>query len=57
MIAGAAVMATTLWLGWWRSARSVEELRRSLEERKEERDAWRTSAEHALEEHPREPGG
>jgi len=49
MIAGAAVMATTLWLGWWRSARSVEELRRSLEERKEERDAWRSSAEHALE--------
>jgi len=49
MIAGAAVMATTLWLGWWRSARSVEELRRSLEERGEERDAWRTSAEHALE--------
>lgn len=49
MIAGAAVMATTLWLGWWRSARSVEELRRSLEERNEERDAWRTSAEQALE--------
>jgi DNA-binding CsgD family transcriptional regulator len=49
MIAGAAVMATTLWLGWRRSARSVEELRRSLEERREERDAWRASAEHALE--------
>jgi len=48
MIAGAMVMATTLWLGWWRSVRSVEELRRSLEERKEERDAWRTSAEQAL---------
>lgn len=48
MIAGAAVMATTLWLGWWRTARSVEELRRSLEERREERDAWRASAEHAL---------
>ena len=49
MIAGAAVMATTLWLGWWRSARSVEELQRSLDERKEERDAWRSSAEQALE--------
>lgn len=49
MIAGAMVMATTLWLGWSRSARSVEELRRSLEERREERDAWRTSAVHALE--------
>ena len=49
MIAGASVMATTLWLGWWRSSRSVEELRRSLEERRGERDAWRTSAEQALE--------
>ena len=49
IIAGAMVMATTLWLGWWRSVQSVEELRRSLEERREERDAWRASAEHALE--------
>jgi len=49
MIAGALVMATTLWLGWARTARSVEELRRSLEARKVERDAWRSSAEHALE--------
>ncbi|MGD8280614.1 MAG: helix-turn-helix transcriptional regulator [Gemmatimonadota bacterium] len=49
MIAGAMVMATMLWLGWWRSARSVEELRQSLAERKEERDAWRSSAEQALE--------
>lgn len=49
MIAGAMVMATTLWLGWWRNARSVEELRRALEARREERDAWRSSAEHALE--------
>ena len=49
MIAGAMVMATTLWLGWSRSARSVEELRQSLAERKEERDAWRSSAEQALE--------
>jgi DNA-binding CsgD family transcriptional regulator len=49
MIAGALVMVTTLWLGWSRSARSVEELRRSLEERRDERDAWRSSAEQALE--------
>jgi DNA-binding CsgD family transcriptional regulator len=49
MIVGALVMATTLWLGWWRNARSVGELRHSLEARKEERDAWRSSAEHALE--------
>ncbi len=49
MVAGAMVMATTLWLGWWRSARSVEALRHSLEARREERDAWRSSAETALE--------
>lgn len=49
MIAGALVMATTLWLGWWRSAQSVERLRRSLRDREEERDAWRSHAEHALE--------
>lgn len=48
MIAGALVMATTLWLGWARTARSVDELRRSLEARQEERDAWRSSAEQAL---------
>ena len=30
MIAGAMVMATTLWLGWWHSEHSVAELRRSL---------------------------
>ncbi len=49
MIAGALVMATTLWLGWWRNARSVHELRRSLEAKKAERDAWKESAEVALE--------
>lgn len=48
MIAGALLMATTLWLGWWRSARSVGELRQSLATRESERDAWRESAEHAL---------
>ncbi len=48
MLTGAMLMATTLWLGWWRSARSVRELRRSLEARKAERDAFRESAEHAL---------
>jgi len=49
MIVGALVMATTLWLGWWKSAQSVGELRRSLEARQVERDAWRSSAEQALE--------
>jgi DNA-binding CsgD family transcriptional regulator len=49
MIAGALLMTTTLWLGWWRSSRAVSELRESLEARKEERDAWRSSARRALE--------
>jgi DNA-binding CsgD family transcriptional regulator len=49
MIAGALVMATTLWLGWWRSARSTVSLRESLEAQRAERDAWKASAEAALE--------
>ncbi len=49
LIAGGLVMATALWLGWRNSARSVDALRRSLEMRREERDAWRASAQAALE--------
>jgi DNA-binding CsgD family transcriptional regulator len=49
MIAGALVMATTLWLGWWRSAHSSLALRQSLEAQRLERDAWKASAEAALE--------
>jgi DNA-binding CsgD family transcriptional regulator len=49
MIAGALVMATTLWLGWWRSARSAASLRESLEAQRAERDAWKASAVAALE--------
>ena len=49
MIAGALVMATTLWLGWWRSARSTISLRKSLEAQRLDRDAWKASAEAALE--------
>ena len=49
MIVGALLMTTTLWLGWWRSSRSVSELRRSLDAREEERDVWRSSARKALE--------
>jgi DNA-binding CsgD family transcriptional regulator len=49
LIVGALLMATTLWLGWWRAERSVAELRRSLEARQAERDAWRESARVALE--------
>lgn len=49
MIAGALVMATTLWLGWRRSAHSAATLRESLERQREERDAWKASAQVALE--------
>jgi DNA-binding CsgD family transcriptional regulator len=49
MLAGALVMATTLWLGWWRSAHSAASLRESLERQREERDAWKASAQAALE--------
>ena len=49
MIAGALVMATTLWLGWWRSAHSAAALRASLETQRAERDAWKASAQAALE--------
>jgi DNA-binding CsgD family transcriptional regulator len=49
MVAGALLMATTLWLGWYRAERSVVDLRRSLGERASERDAWRSSARLALE--------
>lgn len=49
MLAGALVMATTLWLGWWRSAHSAATLRASLERQREERDAWKASAQAALE--------
>ena len=49
MIAGALLMATTLWLGWRRSAHSAAALRESLERQREERDAWKASAQAALE--------
>jgi len=43
-------LATAIWLarGWGTAATVNQELRRSLEERKAERDAWRASAEQAL---------
>jgi DNA-binding CsgD family transcriptional regulator len=49
MIAAALVMATTLWLGWWRSAHTAGALRAAMEAGREERAAWRASAEAALE--------
>jgi DNA-binding CsgD family transcriptional regulator len=49
MIAGALLMATTLWLGWWKAEHSLEEMRERLEARKVERDEWRENARKALE--------
>lgn len=49
MIAGALLMATTLWLGWYRAHRSMQALSRRLAEGTRERDAWRSSAQRALE--------
>lgn len=48
MIAGALLMATTLWLGWWRAQHAADAMRRMLEDRSRERDEWRTRARRAL---------
>lgn len=49
MIVGALLMATTLWLGWWRAERSLRDIRARLAARQAERDAWKESAQRALE--------
>lgn len=49
MIALALVTATVLVLGWRRAEEDASRLRRSLEERREERDAWQARAHRALE--------
>jgi DNA-binding CsgD family transcriptional regulator len=48
LVVGAAVTAAWLWKGWQGADRVNLELRRSLDQRKAERDAWRASAERAL---------
>lgn len=48
-IAGALLMATTLWLSWWHSAHAAAALRTSLEAEQAERDGWRATAQQALE--------
>lgn len=47
----AVSLGATVYLGrnWYRSIRSVDRLERLLEERREERDRWRSSAERLLE--------
>lgn len=49
MIAGALVMATTLWLAWWRAAHDAAAFREALARESAERERWRASARHALE--------
>ena len=49
MISGALLMATTLWMGWWRSAHAASDLQVRLEARTAEADHWRRSSRHALE--------
>lgn len=48
MLAFAIFASVVLWRGWIRSTRSLEVTRRALSERQEERDAWRTRAQTAL---------
>lgn len=49
LIACGLVGAVWLWLGWFRAERVNRTLQRSLQARQEERDAWRASAQRALE--------
>ncbi len=49
LIAAALATAAWLWLRWRRAEQRTVELRRAVGERQAERDAWRASAEQALE--------
>lgn len=53
MLAGALLMATTLWLGWWRSAHAAAALRVRLADQAADqaadRDRWRARSQEALE--------
>ncbi len=48
MMASAGVGVVAFWLAWWGARRSATELAHSLESQRAERDAWRRSAESAL---------
>ncbi|MEO6878193.1 MAG: LuxR C-terminal-related transcriptional regulator, partial [Gemmatimonadaceae bacterium] len=48
LLAFAVVVAAVLWRGWVRAERSLHDVRRTLVERREERDAWQASAQAAL---------
>lgn len=49
MIAGALFVTTALWLGWWHARSEASRLRKSLAERRAERDVWKASAQKVLE--------
>lgn len=49
LIAAGLVGAVWLWLSWFRAEQANRSLRRSLEARQQERDAWRASARRVLE--------
>lgn len=48
LIMGSLALTVALWFRWARAERSLLTARRALEERQAERDAWRASAEKAL---------
>lgn len=48
LIAVAMSSSIALWLGWWRSRRSLAEARRAMARHAAEREAWRAGAEAAL---------
>jgi DNA-binding CsgD family transcriptional regulator len=49
LIVSGVAIAVALWRGWRQTERSLVETQRALEERKAERDEWRSNAEVALE--------
>ena len=48
LITGALATTIALWVRWTRAERSLVQTQRTLSERQSERDAWRKSAERAL---------
>jgi DNA-binding CsgD family transcriptional regulator len=49
LILGALALSVVLWRGWWRARRSLARTRAALDLQRTERDAWRESAQRALE--------
>ena len=49
LLSGALIALSILGIGWLRASRSLDEAHRALIQRGDERDAWRASAQNALE--------